>query len=81
MNNLLQIREKIKRANRLYEAQLLATKSGEVTPYRRSVFEERIRKTQKEMKLKDSKKLNSFFETDQLRGGFILSFFIFIKTT
>ena len=26
MNNLLQIREKIKRANRLYEAQLLETK-------------------------------------------------------
>ena len=49
------IREKIKRAKRLYEAQLLATKSGEVTPYRRSVFEERIRKTQKELKLKDSK--------------------------
>ncbi len=39
MNNLLQIREKIKKANRLYEAQLLATKSGEVTPYRRTVFE------------------------------------------
>jgi len=55
MNNLLQIREKIKRANRLYEAQLSATKSGELTPYRRSVFEERIRETQKEMKLKDSK--------------------------
>ena len=55
MNNLLQIREKIKRANRLHEAQLLAIKSGEVTPYRRSVFEERIRKTQEEMKLKDSK--------------------------
>ena len=55
MNNLLQIREKIKKANRIYEAQLLATKNGEVTPYRRSVFEERIRKTQKEMKLKDSK--------------------------
>ena len=55
MNNLLQIREKIKKANRLYEVQLLATKSGEVTPYRRSVFEERIRKTQKEMKLKDPK--------------------------
>ena len=49
------LRKKIKRANRLYDAQLLATKSGEVTPYRRSVFEERIRKTQKEMKLKDSK--------------------------
>jgi len=55
MNNLLQIREKIKRANRHYEAKLLATKSGEVTPYKRSVFEERISKTQKEMKLKDSK--------------------------
>ena len=55
MNNLLQIREKIKKANRLYEAQLLATKSGEVNPYRRSVFEERIRKTQKEIKLKGSK--------------------------
>ena len=55
MNNLLQIREKIKRANRLHEAQLLATKSGVVTPYNRSVFEERIRKTQKEMQLKDSK--------------------------
>jgi len=55
MNNLLQIREKIKRANRLYEDQLLATKSGEVTPYRRTVFEKRVRETQKEMKLKDSK--------------------------
>ena len=55
MNNLLQIREKIKRVNRVYEAQLLATKNGEVTPYRRTVFEERIRKTQKEMNFKDSK--------------------------
>ena len=55
MNNLLLIREKIKRANRLFKAQLLATISGEVTPYRRYDFEERIRKTQKEMKLKDSK--------------------------
>ena len=55
MNNLLHIREKIKRANRLHEAQLLATESGEVTPYRRSVFEERFRKTLKEMELKDSK--------------------------
>ena len=55
MNNLLKIREKIKRATRLYQAQLLATKNGEVTPYRRSVYEERIRKTKKEMKLNDSK--------------------------
>ena len=52
MNNLLQIREKIKRTNRLHEAQLLATKNGEVTPYRRSVFEARIRQAQKEMGLK-----------------------------
>jgi len=55
MNNLLKIREKLKKANRLYEAQLLATKSGEVTPYTKSVFEERIRKKQKEIILKDSK--------------------------
>ena len=55
MNNLLHLREKIKRANMFNDAKLLATKNGEVTPYRRSVFEERIRKTQKEMKLKDSK--------------------------
>ena len=53
MNNLLQIREKIKRANRLHKAKLLATQNGEVIPYRRSVFEERIRQTQKGMKLKD----------------------------
>jgi hypothetical protein len=53
MNNLLQIREKIKRANRRHKAQLLATKNGEIIPYKRSVFEERIRQTQKGMKLKD----------------------------
>ena len=55
MNNLLQLRDKIKRANRLYEAQLLATKNGEVTPYKRSIFEDRIRETQKEIELQDSK--------------------------
>ena len=55
MNELFQIREKITRARRLYEAQILATKNGEVTPYRQSVFEERIRQAQKEMKLSDSK--------------------------
>ena len=59
MNNLIQIRENIKRANRLYEAKLLATKNGEVTPYRRSIFQERIMKTQKEIELKDSNKLDS----------------------
>ena len=55
MNKLLQIREKINRANRLEQAKLLATKNGEVTPYKRSVFEERIRQTQKGIKSKDSK--------------------------
>ena len=55
MNNLLQIRENIHRANRLYEVQLLATKNGEVTPYKISVLKKRIRQTQKDMRLKDSK--------------------------
>ena len=54
MNNLLQIRDKINRANRLNQAQLLATKNGEVTPYRRSVFEERIRQAQKDLEKLDS---------------------------
>ena len=54
MNNLLKIREKIDKANRLYEAQILATKNGEITPYRRSIFEERIKQTQKEIRTKDS---------------------------
>ena len=54
MNNLLKIREKIKRANRVYEAQLLATKNGEVTPYRKSVFQERVRQAQKDARLHDS---------------------------
>ena len=54
MNNLLQIRDKIKRANRLHQAKILATINGEITPYRKSVFEERIRQAQKEMQLQDS---------------------------
>jgi len=54
MNNLVLIRDKIKRANKLHQAQLLATKNGEVTPYRRSVFEERIKQTQKEIKSQDT---------------------------
>ena len=49
MNIILQIREKIKKANRQCQAQLLATKSGEVTPFRRSVFEERIGKHKKKL--------------------------------
>ena len=56
MNELFQIREKITRARRLYEAQILATKNGEVPPYRRSVFEERIMQAQKELRSQDTKK-------------------------
>ena len=55
MNNLLKIREKTIRAKRLSEAKLLATKNGEVTPYRPSVFEERIKQTQKEMSSTNTK--------------------------
>ena len=54
MNNLLQIREKINKANRLQKAKILATKNGEITPYRRSVFEERIKQTQIEMRSQDN---------------------------
>ena len=55
MNNLLKIREKIKRANILNDAQLLVPKNGEVIPYRRFVYNERIKEIQKEIELKDSK--------------------------
>ena len=47
MNNLVQIREKIKKEERLHQAQLLATKNGEVTPYKRSVFKERLKEARK----------------------------------
>ena len=50
----LKIREKINKAKRLKQAQLLAIKNGEVTPYIRSVFLEKIRQIRKEMDLKDS---------------------------
>lgn len=45
MNKLLKLREKINRTNMLNEAQLLVTKNGEVTQYRTSFFEERMRQT------------------------------------
>ena len=47
MNNLVQIREKIKKEERLHQAKLLATKNGEVTPYRRSVYLERLNEVKK----------------------------------
>ena len=44
MNNLVKIREEIKRSERLHQAQLLATKNGAVTPYRNSIFKRRQQK-------------------------------------
>ncbi len=43
MNNLVQIREKIKKEERIHKARLLATKNGAFLPYKRSVFEERLK--------------------------------------
>ena len=49
MNNLVQIREKIKREERLRQAKLLATKNGEFTSYRRSVYLERLKEAKKQV--------------------------------
>ena len=54
MNNLLQIREKINKDTKLRQAQLLATKNGEVTPYKSSVFQERVKAVQKDLEKLDS---------------------------
>ena len=49
MNNLVLIREKIKRAERLNKAKLIATKNGEITSYYPSVFELRQKQVRKDM--------------------------------
>ena len=49
MNHLVLIKEKIKRAKRLAEAQLLATKNGEFMNYKSSVFEKRQKEAQKRL--------------------------------
>ena len=49
MNNLVQIREKIKKDARLHQAKLLATKNGEVTPYRRLVYLERLKEAKRQI--------------------------------
>ena len=54
MNNLVFIREKIKRAERLNKAKLLATKNGEITSYNPSIYELRQKQA-----LKDMETLNS----------------------
>ena len=53
MNNLLKIREKINKAKSLNKSQLLATKNGEVTPYRRSVIEKRMIQAKEDLLNKD----------------------------
>ena len=54
MNNLVLIREKIKKAERLNKAKLLATINGEITPYIPSVFELRQKQARKDMKVSNS---------------------------
>ena len=49
MNNPVLIREKIKRAERLNKAQLLAIINGEITPYNPSIFEQRQKQARKDM--------------------------------
>ena len=54
MNNLLITRERIKKAERLYAAQLTATKNGMLISYRRSAFEERQKQSHKQVAAMDS---------------------------
>ncbi len=54
MNNLVLIREKIKRAERLNKARLIATKNGEINPYNPSIFEQRQKQARKEMEALNS---------------------------
>jgi len=54
MNSLVQIKEKIQRANRLHNARLLATKKGEVVPYRRSTYKDRLNQAQKDLEANES---------------------------
>ena len=52
MNHLINIKQKIKRAKRLSEAQILATKNGEFVNYKFSVFEKRQKAAQKDLENK-----------------------------
>ena len=55
MNHLIHIKEKIKRAKRLSEAQLVATKKGEFIKYKPSVFEKRQKEAQKNLENNNSR--------------------------
>ena len=54
MNNLLLTKERIKRAERLHQAQLVATQNEMLIAYRRSAFEERQKKAREEVAANDS---------------------------
>ena len=54
MNNLLITKERIKKAERLHQAQLAATKNGKFISYRPSVFEERQNQGREEVAAMDS---------------------------
>tara|TARA_S200000501_G_scaffold312761_1_gene303911 strand:+ start:276 stop:440 length:165 start_codon:yes stop_codon:yes gene_type:complete len=54
MNNLLLIREQIKRAERLNKAKLLAIKNGGITPYNSTIFEQRQKQARKNMEALNS---------------------------
>ena len=49
MNNLILIKKKIQRAERLHRAQLLATRKGEILKYNPSTFEERQKNARKDL--------------------------------
>ena len=54
MNHLILIKEKIKRAKRISEAQILATKNGDLINYKTSVFEKRRKEAQKNLEKNNS---------------------------
>ena len=54
MNNLVLIREKIKKAERLNKAQILATKNGQITPYNPTIFELRQKQARQDMEALNS---------------------------
>ena len=54
MNNLLLTKERIKKAERLNQAQLAATKNGRFISYRPSGFEERQKQAREEVAAMDS---------------------------
>tara|TARA_Y100001968_G_scaffold57739_1_gene48856 strand:+ start:1635 stop:1799 length:165 start_codon:yes stop_codon:yes gene_type:complete len=53
MNNLVLTKERIKKAERLHQAQLAATQNGMLIAYRRSAFKERQKQARKEVTATD----------------------------